>query len=243
MSEASERLKERTRTGRDTRRGWREALRATERLGAAMVFGRRPTIAIPDGEVALTSDSPLDLADVLADWSPDDRTLLLLRPSSIRQPSGRARFHNDNSRSWIPSQPDGWLGYAKRTSLHGCAPSLSCSQSRTRSWVIDPSLNEVAAWLALWDQDVAREIVQKGSITVATRGGRPASLPPDVRRDALTRLIKELAVDRQLPWWDNGKLQRFAKPDVWRGPIPVAWLPRECRLPSCSLRLINGSGA
>jgi hypothetical protein len=29
-----------------------------------MVFGRKNTISIPDGEVGFTSDSPLDLADI-----------------------------------------------------------------------------------------------------------------------------------------------------------------------------------
>lgn len=94
----SERLKE-TNPGRarsDTLDGAR-ALRAVERIGAAMVFSRRATIAIPDSEVAFTSDSPLDLADVLPDWSADDRTLLLSRPLFDPATLGRTRFHNDSA--------------------------------------------------------------------------------------------------------------------------------------------------
>ena len=93
----SERLKE-TNTDRaraDTLESAR-ALQAVERIAATMVFGRRATIAIPDSEVAFSSDSPLDLADILPDWSADDRTLLLSRPIFDPATLGRARFHNDN---------------------------------------------------------------------------------------------------------------------------------------------------
>jgi len=72
------------------------ALHAIERVGAALVFGRQTTIAIPDSEVAFSSDSPLDLADVLPDWSAEDRLLLLSRPVFDPATLGRARFHNDN---------------------------------------------------------------------------------------------------------------------------------------------------
>jgi hypothetical protein len=45
--------------------------------------------------------------------------------------------------------------------------------------------------------------------------GDPATLSHEVRRDALARLISELASgDHELPWWDNDKLRRFAQPDL-----------------------------
>jgi hypothetical protein len=88
----TERLKE-TNSTRVRRDGLEAALAllAAERIGASMVFGRRSTIAIPDGDVAFSSDSPIDLADVLPDWSPEDRTLLLLRPIFDPATFGRVR--------------------------------------------------------------------------------------------------------------------------------------------------------
>jgi hypothetical protein len=53
---------------------------AVERIGAAMVFGRKSTMRVPDVEIALDADpSSLEIADVLPDWSPQGRLLLLAR--------------------------------------------------------------------------------------------------------------------------------------------------------------------
>ena len=72
------------------------ALRALERVGGALVLGWRQTIAIPDSELLRPEDDrPLDLAQVLSDWAPQDRVRLLTRP--VFDPNyGRARLHNDN---------------------------------------------------------------------------------------------------------------------------------------------------
>ncbi|MFZ0609918.1 MAG: hypothetical protein WAM75_19805, partial [Xanthobacteraceae bacterium] len=73
------------------------AMNAIERIGAAMVFGRKTTTRVPDAEITLSADpSSLDIADVLPDWSSQDRSLLLLRAVFDPATLGRARFHNDN---------------------------------------------------------------------------------------------------------------------------------------------------
>jgi hypothetical protein len=57
------------------------ALQAIDRIGAALVFGRKTTIAIPDSELVFSNEErSLDLAQVLPDWSPVDRARLLTRP-------------------------------------------------------------------------------------------------------------------------------------------------------------------
>lgn len=84
-------------------------LRAVEWVGAAMVFGRQTTIAIPDRDTELASDASLDLADILPDWAGDDRIRLLTRPIFDPATFGRARFHNDNDgtvRSFLAAR---WL--------------------------------------------------------------------------------------------------------------------------------------
>jgi hypothetical protein len=63
--------------------GVERALAAVERIAAALVFGRRETVSVPDMEIDLAADQlVIDLADVLPDWSPQDRTqpLILRRP-------------------------------------------------------------------------------------------------------------------------------------------------------------------
>jgi hypothetical protein len=67
------------------------ALYAIERIGAALVFGRKTTIVIPDSELVVSKEErPLDLVQVLPDWSPEDRTRLVFDPATF----GRVRLHN-----------------------------------------------------------------------------------------------------------------------------------------------------
>ena len=222
-----ERLKEtntdRTRT--DTLDNTR-ALRAVERIGAAMVFGRRNTISIPDGDVAFTSDSPLDLADVLPDWSADDRGLLLSRPIFDPATLGRARFHNDNDgvvRSYLAAR---WLARLRSENLSTSALFAVLFATSYGMEVVKPSVSETAAWLALWDKDVANELVRRSPFFLLGAGD-PATLSHDVRRDALVRLISELTSgNHELPWWDNDKLRRFAQPDL--GETVASLWPTYC---------------
>lgn len=192
----------------------KRAIQGVERIAAAMVFGRKNTVSIPDGEIAFTSDSPLDLADVLPDWSADDRLLLLSRPIFDPATLGRARFHNDNEglvRGYLAAR---WLARLRGENLPtGHLFALLFAKSYGLE-VVKPSASETTAWLALWDKDVANELVRINPLLLLGAGD-PATLPRDVRRDALVRLISELTSgDHELPWWDNDKLRRFAQPDL-----------------------------
>ncbi len=219
----TERLKE---TNSDRARGdtldSAVALHAVERVGAAMVFGRQATIAIPDGEIAFSSDSPLDLADVLPDWSAEDRLLLLSRPVFDPATLGRARFHNDNEgvvRGFLTAR---WLLRLRRANLSTTALFDLLFAKSYGLEVIRPSLIETAAWLSISDKDVANEIVRRSPLLLLGAGD-PASLPSDVRRNALVSLMQEVTTgDSELLWWDNDKLRRFAQPDLG-GVVASLW--------------------
>jgi hypothetical protein len=220
----SERLKE-SNTGRarsDTLDSAR-ALQAVERIGAVMVLSRRATIAIPDSEVLFTSDSPLDLADILPDWSAEDRTLLLSRPLFDPATLGRARLHNDNDgavRGYLAAR---WLMRMRGENLSTAALFDLLFAKSYGLEVVKPSLSETVAWLALWDKDVASEVVRR-SPSLLLGAGDPASLPPDVRQNALVGLVKELSTRDEVPlWWDNNKLRRFAQHDL--GSVVVSLWP------------------
>jgi hypothetical protein len=66
-------------------------MQAVERIGAAFVFGRKETIAVPDGEIDLALETSFDIADILPDWSPHDRIALLGRAVFDPATLGRAR--------------------------------------------------------------------------------------------------------------------------------------------------------
>jgi len=195
------------------------AIRAVERIGAAMVFGKQATIAIPNSDVSFTSDLPLDLADMLPDWSAEDRMLLLSRPVFDPATLGRIRFHNDNDgvvRAFLTAR---WLLRLRAANLSTSALFHLVFAKSYGLEVIRPSLNETVAWLSLWDKDVANEVVRRLPQLLLTAGD-PASLPADVRRNALVSLVQQITSrDIESPWWekiwwDNDKLRRFAHPEV-----------------------------
>jgi len=94
------------------------ALQAIERIGAALVFEGKTTIAIPDGELVLSNDErALDVAQVLCDWPSNDHMRLLTRPVFDPATFGRVRLHNDNEgvvRSYLAAR---WLRRLRKTNL------------------------------------------------------------------------------------------------------------------------------
>ncbi len=190
------------------------ARQALERIGAAMVLGRKQTIAIPD------MDAPADdrkgsilLEDVLPEWSPDDRTQLLTRPAFDPATYGRARLHNDNEggvRAFLAAR---WLHRLRGANL---------SQQRlhallfSQTYGIDlvrPSMLETAAWLSLWDDSVASELLKRAPHQLFTAGD-PASLSAPIRRAALLMLVERMKRGEDIPLLDHGLVARFAQPDI-----------------------------
>ena len=191
------------------------ALQAVERIGAALVFGRKATIAIPDMEVSLSTDTrPLDLADVLPDWSADDRALLLTRPIFDPATLGRARLHNDNEgvvRGYLTAS---WLRRLREANLPREELSDLLSAQTYGVELIKPSMSEAAAWLSIWDDDVAREVTRRDPLLLLTAGD-PGSLSAGQRRSSLTRLIEQIAQgNKQLPLLEADSIRRFCRPDI-----------------------------
>jgi hypothetical protein len=199
-------------------------LRAVERIGAAMVFGRRATIAIPDSETELVSEASLDLADVLPDWSGDDRVRLLTRAVFDPATFGRVRFHNDNDgtvRSFLAAR---WLLRLRQADLSIARLFRMVFADSYGLKVIRPSLNDTTAWLCLWDKDVANEVVRRAPELLLSAGD-PAGLSTDIRIPALVALLNSLTTDDQeWPWFDNDQLRRFAQPDL--GSAVLSLWPR-----------------
>jgi hypothetical protein len=191
------------------------ALQAIERIGAALVFGRKSTIAIPDSELVLSKEeSLLDLAPVLPEWSPEDRMRLLTRPVFDPATFGRARLHNDNVgvvRGYLTAR---WLHRLrqKNLSLRDLFELLFATTYGID--LIKPSMQETAAWLAIWDEEVAREVIRRDPSLPLTAGD-PASLSTSVREVALTNVIELLATgDQHLRILEHDSVKRFARPDL-----------------------------
>ncbi|MBB2984621.1 hypothetical protein [Paraburkholderia tropica] len=161
----------------DPERGRRDGLDAErakhglERVGAALVFGRKMTIAIPDNDAQFETEGTVArIDDVLPDWSGEDRMKLLTRPAFDPATFGRARLHNDNEgvvRAYLTAR---WLQRLRHANL----PQRRLHDllfSRTYGVeLVKPSMLETAAWLALWDESVASEVVRRAPFLLFTAG-------------------------------------------------------------------------
>ena len=192
------------------------AQRGLQRIGAALVFGRQTSIAIPDKDMPVEDvRTTLKIDDVLPDWSNEDRLQLLIRPAFDPATFGRAKLHNDNEgvvRAYLAAR---WLQRLRQANLpqHRLVDLLF---SRTYEIeLVKPSMLETAAWLSLWDESVANEVIRRAPFLLLTAGD-PASLPPSTRQTVLTALIERMRRNEEIPHLDIASLTRFAQPDIAR---------------------------
>ena len=191
------------------------SMKALERIGAALVFGRMDKITIPDSTLdSGTPKAEFDLSEILPDWPEERRLRLLTRPVFDPATFGRVRLHNDNTgevRAYLAAQ---WLRARRSTNCSVRALKDMLFQTVYGLDVIKPSLRDTAAWLSIWDRDVAREVIAREPLLLLTAGD-PASLPIDIRREALKAIADELrATNEHFGIIDTDALRRYSTPDL-----------------------------
>ncbi len=167
---------------RQDKAGMTRSSAALERIGAALALARKEVISIPDSDLALSeAPSTLRLQEVLPDWSSDDLTRLLVKPVFDPATFGRARLHNDNQgvvRSYLTAQ---WLLRLRKGGLSQSAMFDLLFATTYGVPLVKPSMAETAAWLAIWDSNVANEVIRREPFLLLTAGD-PASLAPAAAR-------------------------------------------------------------
>jgi hypothetical protein len=190
------------------------ALAAVERVAAALIFGRKEIISVPDAEIDLSADElMIDLADVLPDWSAQDRARLIIRAVFDPATFGRARLHNDNQgvvRGYLTARWLKRLGEAN-LSKRGLQDLLFADVYGVP--VIKPSMQETAAWLSLWHESVAQEVVKRNPFLLLTAGD-PQTLSRAMRESLLRGVVSCLARGERAPVLDQDSLRRFSRPDL-----------------------------
>lgn len=189
--------------------------RAVERIAAAMIFCRKNTILVPDTAISLTNagTEPFDVAEILTDWSPQDCIRLLGRAVFDPATMGRVRFHNDNTdvvRSYLAAR---FLERLRQTNLskQGLIDLLFADTYGVA--VIKPSMQEVAAWLSLWDDSILGEVVRRDPFLLLTAGD-PEGLPPHARERLLAAAVERIVAGDRVPLLDFDTLKRFCRPDL-----------------------------
>jgi len=191
------------------------AMDALERIGTALAFGRRDKIIIPDSQFDLRPAAPeFDLAAILPDWSPEHRQRLLSRAVFDPATFGHARLHNDNQgvvRSYLAAR---WL--RRRHQANASVADIFQLLFATTYGidVVRPSMTQTAAWLSIWDEDVAREVVARDP-RLLLQNGDPASLSLATRAAALKRAIEQIvATGDGLGFFERRSLRRLSTPDM-----------------------------
>jgi hypothetical protein len=210
-----ERLKE---TDTDRRRHDRlvpeTAMRGLERVGGAIVLARANTIRIPDGgEGAARGHDGLDINEVLKDWAGDDRAALVNRAVFDPAAGGRMRLHNDNEGVVSGYLAACWLRRLREANLSRRALHHLLFAHTYGVDLIRPALRETAAWLSIWDEEVAREVVAREPALLLSAGD-PGSLPLSVRAGTLFALTGRLLAGEIAHTRDAAGLTRFAQSDL-----------------------------
>ena len=164
-----------------------KAREGAERLALASMLARRQVFrtgdAILDPGLA---QGTLDPADILPDWTPKQRQVLLRRALFDPATLGRVRFHHRSVQEYLAACRLRTLqekGLSIRQLLR-----LFCAESYGEEIVI-PSRAPVAAWLALWNLSVRRMLTRLEPERLLSLGD-PASLGHDARVELLESFAK-----------------------------------------------------
>lgn len=178
-----------------------QAMSGAKRIAAALVLGRAITLVAPGADA---DSKAIDPADVLPDWTPGKRETLLRRGVFSPAALGRVRFHHRSSMEFLAAK---WF-----------ADSFTDEQSRSSIMTlffpatygvetVSPQLRPIAAWLAILDSQVLRQVLNREPFELI-RHGDPKSLAIDTREQLLARYCEQEAagdvsddrIDSQAIW-------------------------------------------
>jgi hypothetical protein len=187
---------------------------ALDRIGAALVFGRLDSIAVPDQAIDLSAaPEALAVGEVLEDWSSVDRANLITRPVFVPAQAGFVKPHNDNEgavRGFLAAR---WLD---RMLANNCPVGKIEELLFGQAYGIDvakPSMKETAAWLCALRPEMAKTTVRLDPWLLLEHGD-PGSLPLEARAAALDAIVKAGLDDRRARWGRQDAMRRFAKADL-----------------------------
>jgi hypothetical protein len=183
-----------------------------ERLALALTLTRTQAIRSPEAEPDPGfSGGVLDSAEVLPDWSESERKVLLRRPIVDPATYGRVKFHHRSVREYLAARRLREM-LARGMPIKKLLRLLFAQQYEVK--VVRPSMRAVAAWLALENGYVQKELLEREPETLLSHGD-PGSLPQEVKVKALRALVAAYGsggrVGLAIP---VEQISRFASPDL-----------------------------
>jgi hypothetical protein len=198
--------------GRDDRRPLSQAtaLKGAMLLAAGQTFTRKNSIVLPDMPIDPTRAlQAIDARKLLPDWHAPDTRTLLGRALFDEATYGRVRFHHRSVREYLTAK---WLWHLLESGKSRRAIEGLLFARRYGIDVVVPSMQPIAAWLALWD-DRVRDRIFAIAPEILIEHGDPSHLPIETR----SRLLRRFASlnderDDSGASFDITSVQRLADP-------------------------------
>jgi hypothetical protein len=155
-----------------------QARLGAERLALALALTRTRTIRAPEwSSDARTAEGVLDPAKILLDWTEEARGTLLRRALFDPATYGRVRFHHRSVQEYLAASR---LKNLREQGMSTKALLRLLFAENYGVSVVIPSMQAIAAWLALWNDDVRRELMAREPETLLSQGD-PESFPVNAR--------------------------------------------------------------
>jgi hypothetical protein len=158
-----------------------------ERLALALALTHTRTIRSPEQTLSVErAEGVLDPAEILYDWTEEERQTLLRRALFDPATYGRVRFHHRSVQEHLAARRLFDLRN-KGMSARGLRSLLFAE--RYGEQLVIPSMRAIAAWLALWNDDVRRELMLREPETLLSMGD-PESLSIPERGNLLWAFVR-----------------------------------------------------
>ena len=165
-----------------------KAQRGAERLALALALTRTRTIRSPEQAPDIRqAEGILDAADILTGWTEAERQALLRRALFDPATNGRIRFHHRSVQEYLAARR---LRALREEGMSIKALFRLLFAERYGVKVVLPSMRAIAAWLALWDDAVRKELIEREPETLISFGD-PGTLDLAARKDLLRTFVGE----------------------------------------------------
>ena len=157
-----------------------------ERLALALALTRTRTIRTPEQALDTNwAEGVLDAASILTDWTEAERQALLRRALFDPAAYGRVRFHHRSVQEYLAARHLRTL-HEKEMSTQALFRLLFAERYDVA--VVVPSMRTIAAWLALWDDAVRKELTRHEPEALLSLGD-PETLNPSAQSDLVRAFV------------------------------------------------------
>lgn len=183
-----------------------------ERFALALALTRTRTIRSPEQPLDIErAEGVLDPSEVLLDWAEDERQAIMRRALFDPATYGRVRFHHRSVQEYLAACR---LKTLRDKGMSAKALFRFLFAERYGVAVVIPSMRAIAAWLALWDEDVRAELMAREPEILLSNGD-----PETLSVNARVALVRAFAASYGEGGWRGIKIpieeaRRLAHPEL-----------------------------